>query len=100
MKLYRHGDVLIKEVNINPTKGKKRRNNVLAHGEVTGHCHQIIDGAAAMWDFDDKVYLEVQDKLATLSHEEHHALKLPKGNYEIIIQREYDDEKEWRNVLD
>jgi hypothetical protein len=98
MNIYRHGDVLIKEVSV--VKGDKLPHLTLAEGEVTGHSHKITDGIATLFKFDDALYLDIQSELATLSHEEHHALQLPRGQYEIIIQREYDDENEWRNVAD
>ena len=97
-KPYRHGDVLL--VPVKKAKGKKLNHLTLAEGEVTGHSHRITEGEAALFSFDEKLYLSIQSDLATLSHEEHKALQLPHGDYEVIIQREYDDEKEWRNVLD
>lgn len=98
MKAYRHGDVIIRE--IEAVKGDKLDHLTLAEGEVTGHSHRIIEGVAALFKFDDELYLDIQSELATLSHEEHKALELPQGKYEIIIQREYDDAKEWRKVAD
>lgn len=100
MKRYRHGDVIIIEVESIPADASKLQGVTLAEGEVTGHSHRITEGMASMFAFDSKTYLEIQSDLAMLSHEEHSALQLPKGNYEVIIQREYDDENEWRNVLD
>lgn len=98
MKLYRHGDVIIREVE--KVEGKKLDHLVLAEGEITGHAHRVADGVAHLFQFQDKKYLEIQSELATLSHEEHKALQLPKGTYEIIIQRQYDDQKEWAYVSD
>lgn len=102
MKTYRHGDVVIKEIDKDklPAGAQKLSHLTLALGEVTGHSHRISSGQAALSKFNNKTYLEIQDKLATLTHEEHKEIELPTGTYEIIIQREYDDEKEWRNVLD
>ena len=97
-KCYRHGDVIIKAVREIPLGAVKQSCCVLALGEVTGHSHRIESGAA-LWAFEDKRYLEVQKELACLVHEEHKALEIPQGTYEIIIQREYEPEG-WRYVTD
>lgn len=99
LKIYRHGDVLLREVKKMPENAVKEDSRVLAEGEVTGHAHRI-DEMGAIWGFDDKRYLEVQEGLAMLTHEEHKALEIGKGTYEIVIQREYDDENEWKRVTD
>lgn len=98
MKKYRHGDVIITEVKTF-TKGKKLNHLTLAEGEVTGHSHRISEGEATLYEFDEKLYLEVQSELATLIHEEHKALQLPLGEYEITIQREYSPAG-WKYVAD
>ena len=44
MKLYRQGDVLLRQVAKLPAKATSVKNEgriVLAHGEVTGHAHAI-----------------------------------------------------------
>lgn len=97
MKTYRHGDVIVREVD--KTRGEKLDHLVLAEGEVTGHKHQITDGTASLFKFEEKLYLKIQSDLATLSHEEHNPLRLPKGSYEVIIQREYQP-KGWTYVAD
>lgn len=97
MKKYRHGDVIITEVG--EVRGDKLDHLTLALGEVTGHSHRISEGVATLFAFDDKKYLEVQSELAVLTHEEHKALELPRGKYEIVIQREYKPEG-WSYVAD
>ena len=98
MKPMRHGDVLII-----PTKeearGKKLNHLVLAEGEVTGHIHQIIEGKAALYEFDDKVYLDVQSKIAKIDHEDHGLKEIPKGRYEIKIRQQHTPEG-WKRVQD
>lgn len=98
---YRHGDVLLVPIKKIPTEAKKRdqEKSVLALGEVTGHSHQMSEGETAMFDFDDKVYLEVQSEIAALTHEEHHKIELRSGAFEVIIQREYEPNG-WRAVRD
>ena len=96
---YRHGDVLIVPCKAEDVKGKEDQRLTLAEGEVTGHSHQITKGEAKLFRFDDKMYLRVQSKIATLTHEEHKALELPQGDYEIKIQQNYEP-KGWQRVQD
>lgn len=98
MRKYRHGDVLILECAA-PKGGDELKHLTLAEGEVTGHSHRIVDGIAKLTRFDDKMYLKVQGEIGTLAHEEHPALSVPQGNYEIVIQREYEPNG-WKYVAD
>lgn len=101
MEKYRHGDVLIERIEKLPPKKNltEQKHLTLAEGEVTGHSHRISEGAGKLFKFDDRMFLKVQSEIATLVHEEHHALTLPQGDYEIKIQREYSPEG-WRRVQD
>lgn len=113
MKLYRQGDVLISQVAQLPEAAQPVENStspkiVLAWGEVTGHHHRIEnDGDVAeaqeftMKDAAGAVrrFLKVFDLGATVKHEEHAAIALPPGLYEITQQREYTPEA-IRNVAD
>jgi hypothetical protein len=96
MKMYRQGDVLITEVKRVP-KGLKpvpRENGriVLAHGEVTGHCH-AIDSENALFlgadleEMEDR-FLRVEQECEVV-HDEHDTITLPPGDYAIRRQREY-----------
>lgn len=96
----RQGDVLIRKVRpIEGNKGKKLDHLILAKGEVTGHSHRISHGEAQLYQFKNMLYLTVLSEYATLIHEEHKELDLPKGDYEINIQREYEPQA-WRQVAD
>ena len=97
MEKYRHGDVILKQVS--EVKGKKLKHLVLAEGEVTGHSHQITDGEAVLYEHEGTLFLSVESETAKLTHEEHKVIELPKGKYEITIQREYSPEG-WRRVAD
>ena len=97
-KAYRHGDVILVEVDKIPTKAKEKEGLTLAYGEVTGHSHQVQGGIASMFGYDEKTYLRVT-KRATLSHEEHKALSIPEGDFEVIIQHDYEPEG-WKKVVD
>lgn len=93
-KKYAQGDVLIIPVNSIPENVKpfERENGdvILAHGEVTGHAHRIKDKTVGAWvDKDDKVWLDVKDLIAEVTHEEHGTIGLNPGKYMVVTQREY-----------
>ena len=90
MNQYRHGDLLIVQVNEIPTEAKPKEGKVLAYGEVTGHKHQM-DIGDLFETIDGKLYLRLK-KDGNLTHEEHNRIKLPKGDYQVIHQREYSSE--------
>ena len=87
--LYRHGDVLIALAAL-PAHARPRPGAVLARGEATGHAHRILEpGAAQLWQAGTQTFLEVVAPTATLVHEEHRAITLPRGTYRFWMQREY-----------
>ena len=88
--LYRQGDVLIRRIDHLPTPVQRREGTILAHGEATGHSHRIqqVD-AVQVWAQGNTVFLEVKAASATLVHEEHRAIELPHGVYQVWKQREY-----------
>jgi hypothetical protein len=88
--LYRHGDVLISQVATLPNGAQKRDGVTLAYGEITGHSHRIRQtNAAQLWAQGNEMFLEVTAPSATLIHEEHQAIELPRGIYRVWKQREY-----------
>ncbi len=88
--LYRHGDVLIKRIAKLPIGVQPRDGTTLAHGEVTGHSHRIQQAhAAQLWMQHRELFLEIKEPSATLIHEEHRAIELPRGVYHVWKQREY-----------
>lgn len=92
------GKVLDAAVNIIP---RDKGRVVLAYGEVTGHAHAIMDKTTEFFQCDDgRRILLVKDDETKLSHEEHGTVTIPKGEYEIIQQREYDPELHSRQVID
>ena len=92
MKAYRQGDVSIMAVDSVPKQARKLKGElVLAHGEVTGHAHRIVEGRAFLYQVAaGLLYLRVLSEFAKLYHEEHEDIVLPKGEYEIRRQREFD----------
>lgn len=102
MKVFRQGDVLLRQIKGIPKTAKRQKRAgsiVLALGEVTGHKHQILDdGVDVFVKEDGTMYLKVANG-AELRHEEHGTILLPPGNYERILQREYEPQG-IRQVLD
>lgn len=103
--MYRQGDILIIKVSELPsevTEIKPENNHViLAHGEATGHKHQIHQDAAKLFiAANDNMYLRVIKPIGDLVHEEHSTINIPIGDYQVIRQREYTDEGEYRIVAD
>lgn len=106
MKVYRHGDVLIRPVQEIPEEAQKVRRQkgrlILAEGEATGHAHAILDRDVDLYelvtpgDADEmrRRFLRVEAEAgASLVHEEHHTLTIPPGDYEIIGQVEFEPER-------
>jgi len=89
-KLFQQGDVLVYKVDELPKNLNKAQNKVLAEGEVTGHCHQIIDDNTDVFvDDNGNIFLETKAD-SVLKHDTHHPITLPPGKYEVKIVREYD----------
>jgi len=98
--IWRQGDVFIIAMPNLPHLGRVERSPVLAEGEVTGHSHALADPASGqVFAVRGELYLEVIADCATIVHEEHGAVTLPRGGYAIRIQREYSP-KEIRQVVD
>lgn len=93
VKKYRHGDLLIKELNEFPDKRLVKSfvedsEVILLRGEATGHAHRLKGDFTLFRDEKNTHYFEVHSK-AYLSHEEHKRIDLPIGKYTMIRQREY-----------
>jgi hypothetical protein len=101
MKIIRQGDVLLRQVSKLPKTAQRKKDKVLAYGEATGHRHQFTSPFAELFvDVDGKQYAFLVET-AMLEHEEHANIEVPKGTYELIIQREFDlVENHVRPVLD
>ena len=98
--LWRQGDVFLLAVSEIPSAGRAERRPILAEGEVTGHAHRLKDPASGRVFFvGSDLYLEVLSETATIVHEEHGPVTLPRGGYAVRIQREYSPQ-EIRRVVD
>lgn len=88
--LYRHGDVLLRQVTHLPTGVQRQTGVTLAHGESTGHSHRLAQpDQVQLWARGGELFLEIKGSSATLVHEEHRAIELPQGIYRVWRQREY-----------
>jgi len=94
-KIYRHGDLLIRQVKEIPC-AIRLDTNIIAEGEVTGHNHKLY-GSYQVWGTHSSqnhriivpTYFQAKEEIS-LKHQEHNTLKISKGNYVILHEREYD----------
>jgi hypothetical protein len=109
-KIYRQGDVLLIRIPKLPATAQrqevKESRIILAHGEATGHHHSIAKTSAIFHSDDSRKgdmnfvgIVEVAEALALLEHQEHSAITLEAGFYEVRRQREYHPQ-EIRQVAD
>ena len=93
---YRQGDVLLQEIESIPiTAVRQERDNgrvILAYGEVTGHAHAVLEPTVTKLASGIAEYLDAP-KGCTIGHEEHSAITVAPGQYQIIHQREYTPER-------
>jgi len=120
-KAYRQGELLFvplseQDVGIldpNPndraySRWSKLQTNVLREGEATGHKHEVITetpgtatllapastilrGLPNMDLIGNEDRMLVAEEPVEVVHPEHRPLRLPKGSYLVVIQREYDE---------
>ena len=92
--LWRHGDVLIAQIDAIPQEVNRSAGSILMHGEITGHSHRIEDPKKAeIWiTRAGEMYLTVL-AVTRIIHEEHKPITLEPGNYRVWQQREYSPEK-------
>ena len=93
-KLYRHGDLLIKQIDHIPLIAKPLSTSIIAEGEITGHNHKLY-GSHQVYGTNPKnpriiepTYFQAKEEIS-LKHQEHATLKIKKGNYVIMHEREY-----------
>ena len=86
-KIYRHGDLLIRQVKKIPESATQLSTNIVAHGE-NGHSHKL-HGSHQVYEIPDKQILFEAKQDLFLKHQEHNTLKISKGNYVVVHEREY-----------
>jgi hypothetical protein len=88
-----------------PVGAQEIKLRPLALGEVTGHSHQVAladrDGVQ-MYEMDGATFLRVTAEGGiSIVHEEHGPVKLPaRWEGEVRIAVEYDEEEDFRQVID
>lgn len=98
--MRQQGDVLLRQAKIPRSATKRPGRAILAEGEATGHCHEVIGDGVEIYEKDGVLYLSAPHG-GTLTHQEHHAQTIERGSYQIGIVKEYDHfAEEARNVLD
>ena len=78
------------------SKGKA----TLALGEVTGHSHRTDKDVFFKANNEGLAQELVCEEPVSVLHEEHDTVKLDKGEYKVVLQREYDVVEGTRQVLD
>ena len=98
--MYRQGDCLLIPIDKLPTEIKKK-DKTIAYGEITGHHHRFESKSVQVFeDVSNNQFVQVESP-SKLIHEEHKELEIPKGNYKVVLQREYDLVSDSvRNVMD
>ncbi|BAU91995.1 hypothetical protein MPPM_3390 [Methylorubrum populi] len=88
--MWRQGDIFIRAIRSIPREAVSRPlpHTVLAHGELTGHSHRVVD-PAALFAGDGCFYLDVRADQARVVHDEHGTITLDRGVYQVWRQREY-----------
>ena len=94
-KFYRHGDLLLKQVDKIPESATPMKTNIIAEGEVTGHNHKLYGShqvygthSSQNWRIIEPTYFQAKEDIS-LKHQEHSTLKISKGNYVIVHEREH-----------
>ena len=93
-KLYRHGDLLIRQVKKIPESAKRLSTNIVAHGE-NGNTHKLhgshqVYGTHSSQNYRiiEPTYFQAKEDIS-LKHQEHSSLKIEQGNYVIVHEREH-----------
>ena len=86
-KLYRHGDLLIRQVDEIPASATQLSTSIIAHGE-NGNTHKL-HGSYQVYETPDKQILFTAEQDVSLKHQEHSTLKIKEGNYVVVKELEY-----------
>ena len=90
-KLFRQGDLLIREISSIPYAAKPISTNIIADGEKTGHNH-TLNGSHQIFETVEpahkqkQIHFEVKQELK-IEHPEHNTIIIPKGIYTVVHER-------------
>lgn len=74
-------------------KAKRVPDNVIIEGEVSGHKHEVVNGRLYEHPTKKGVMILEAGEGCIVKHPEHKPIPVPKGTYQIDIQREYNEGK-------
>jgi hypothetical protein len=100
-RIYRHGDLLIRQLKRLPGKLQAIQSTILARGEATGHSHELhqIDGSLLQVYESSTGTKYFKTGCANLTHQEHGPIFIEKGSYSVRREREFDyfeePDREW-----
>jgi len=100
MESIRQGDVLLRPVDKIQGSLTDKKEKILAFGEVTGHKHILRGEDTKFYKHNNQVLVEVGEHEAELIHDEHKQLHVPKGLYQVVIQREWSLQQQVQQVTD
>lgn len=115
IKRQKDGSLVARQGDVGFVKGKVPEGSVrialrpFALGEVTGHCHKVAPGhedQVEMYEKDGEIYVRiVGDVSVPVVHEDHDprgstSLLPPGFEGRVVIAREYDEEEDFRRVVD
>lgn len=98
METYRQGDLLFRRVENLPQDLLEVTDKIILRGESTGHAHRLQNGKLFK-DKNDAMFFMIP-KFGVIVHEEHNPIKLNKGVYAVIRQREYTSNDMTKLVVD
>ena len=90
-KLFRQGDLLIREISSIPYTAKPISTNIIAEGEKTGHNH-TLNGSHQIFETIEPAYKQKQIHFEAkqelkIEHPEHNTIIIPKGIYTVVHER-------------
>ena len=86
-KIFRHGDLLIREIWTIPENTVPKSTNIIAEGEKTGHNH-TLNGSHQIFETDETMYFEAKQELS-IEHPEHNTINIPKGVYKVAHEQSW-----------
>lgn len=87
--IIRQGDVLISQITKLPDNLEKLDHKIVAHGE-SGHFHRLEKGTIYETKTAERLmFIEIKEP-TKIVHEEHKAIRIEPGFYEVKREREFD----------
>jgi len=97
--MKRQGDLLFRKTENNISRLKVLETNIIELGETSGHAHTLEGGTLVGWQQPDYVSV-LPNSVAVITHDEHAAIELEPGIWQIIRQREYIGDGEYERAYD